>query len=94
MPRSRPRSTLLPTALTIAFVGFMESIAVARSLAAKDRERIDADRELVGLGLANLAAGVLSAFPVTGGFSRSAVNHQAGARSGIASIVDGRSSSR
>ena len=79
--------SLLPTALTIAFIGFMESVAVARSLAAKDRERIDADRELVGLGLANLAAGVLAAFPVTGGFSRSAVNHQAGARSGLASVV-------
>jgi sulfate permease, SulP family len=78
---------MLPIALTIAFVGFMESVAVARSLAAKDGERIDADRELAGLGLANLAAGVLSAFPVTGGFSRSAVNHQAGARSGIASIT-------
>jgi len=78
---------LLPTALAIAFVGFMESIAVARSLSAKDGERIDADRELVGLGLANLAAGVLAAFPVTGGFSRSAVNHRAGARSGLATIV-------
>lgn len=79
--------SLLPVALTIAFVGFMESVAVARSLAAKDGERIDADRELAGLGLANLAAGMLSAFPVTGGFSRSAVNHQAGARSGLASIT-------
>jgi sulfate permease, SulP family len=78
---------LLPTALTIAFVGFMESIAVARALAAKDREPIDADRELAGLGLANLAAGVLAAFPVTGGFSRSAVNDQAGARSGLAGVI-------
>ena len=78
---------LLPTALTIAFVGFMESIAVARALAAKERERVDADRELVGLGAANLVAGVIAAFPVTGGFSRSAVNAQAGARSGLASIV-------
>ena len=78
---------LLPIALTIAFVGFMESVAVARALAAKDGERIDADRELAGLGLANLAAGLLAAFPVTGGFSRSAVNHQAGARSGLASVV-------
>jgi sulfate permease, SulP family len=78
---------LLPTALTIAFVGFMESIAVARSLAAKERERVDADRELAGLGLANLLAGVIAAFPVTGGFSRSAVNAQAGARTGLASVV-------
>lgn len=78
---------LLPTALTIAFVGFMESIAVARALAAKERDAIDADRELAGLGLANLVAGVVAAFPVTGGFSRSAVNAQAGARSGLASVV-------
>lgn len=78
---------LVPTALTISFVGFMESIAVARALAAKDGERVDADRELAGLGLANLVAGVIAAFPVTGGFSRSAVNAQAGARSGLASVV-------
>jgi anti-anti-sigma regulatory factor len=78
---------LLPTAFTIAFVGFMESIAVARALAAKEGERVDADRELAGLGLANLVAGVVAAFPVTGGFSRSAVNAQAGARSGLASVV-------
>lgn len=78
---------LVPTALTIAFVGFLESIAVARSLAAREREAVDADRELTGLGLANLVAGVIAAFPVTGGFSRSAVNAQAGARSGLASVV-------
>jgi SulP family sulfate permease len=51
------------------------------------RARVDPDRELAGLGLANLVAGVLAAFPVTGGFSRSAVNAQAGARSGLASVV-------
>ncbi len=78
---------LFPTALTIAFIGFLESIAVARSLAAREAERVDADRELVGLGLSNLVAGFLAAFPVTGGFSRSAVNYQAGARSGLASVV-------
>jgi SulP family sulfate permease len=78
---------LFPTALTIAFVGFLESIAVARSLAAREAERVDADRELVGLGLSNVVAGFLAAFPVTGGFSRSAVNYQAGARSGLASVV-------
>ena len=78
---------LFPAALTIAFIGFLESIAVARSLAAREAERVDANRELVGLGFANLVAGVLTAFPVTGGFSRSAVNYQAGARSGLASVV-------
>lgn len=78
---------LLPAAITIAFVGFMESLAVAKSLAARERYSVDANRELVGLGVANLAAGVFSAFPVTGGFSRSAVNYQAGARTPLASMV-------
>jgi SulP family sulfate permease len=78
---------LLPMALTIAFIGFMESIAMAKAIAAKERYPIDANRELVGLGLANLAGGVFSSYPVTGGFSRSAVNYQAGARTPLASIV-------
>jgi SulP family sulfate permease len=78
---------LLPAALSIAFIGFTESMAVARALAARAREHVDPDRELIGLGLANLSAGVTGAFPVTGGFSRSAVNHQAGARSPFAGVV-------
>jgi sulfate permease, SulP family len=78
---------LLPVALTISFVGFMESIAVARSIASREKYRVDADQELKGLGVANLAAGVFSGYPVTGGFSRSAVNYQAGARTGLASIL-------
>jgi sulfate permease, SulP family len=78
---------LLPTALTISFVGFMESIAVAKSIASREKYRIDANRELRGLGLANLAGAAFSGYPVTGGFSRSAVNYQAGARTGLASII-------
>lgn len=80
---------LFPTALTISFVGFMESVAMAKTLAAKDKQprEINANQELIGLGLANLAAGMFSGYPVTGGFSRSAVNHQAGARTGLASII-------
>ena len=78
---------LLPMALTIAFVGFMESIAVAKAIAAKEKYPIDANRELVGLGFANLVGGLFSAYPVTGGFSRSAVNYQAGARTPLASIL-------
>ena len=79
-------SGLLPTALTIAFVGFMESFAVARSIAHREKHRLDANQELVGLGVANAGAGLFSAFPVTGGFSRSAVNYHAGARTPLASI--------
>lgn len=57
---------LLPVALTISFVGFMESIAVAKSLASKRRQRIDANQELIGLGAANLGAAFTGGYPVTG----------------------------
>jgi SulP family sulfate permease len=78
---------LLPSAGAIGIVGFLESIAVAKGLAARRRERIDANRELIGLGAANLAAAFTGGYPVTGGFSRSAVNADAGARSGLSSLV-------
>jgi sulfate permease, SulP family len=80
-------SALLATALTVSFIGFVESFAVAKSIATREKYRIDANQELKGLGLANVAAGVFSGYPVTGGFSRSAVNYQAGARTGLASLV-------
>ncbi|QIN78427.1 sulfate permease [Rubrobacter marinus] len=78
---------LIPTALTIAFVGFMESIAVAKSIAAREKYEVDANRELVGLGLANVFGSAFSSYPVTGGFSRSAVNYGAGARAPLASVI-------
>ena len=78
---------LMPMALTISFVGFMESIAVAKSLASKRRQRIDANQELIGLGAANLGAAFTGGYPVTGGFSRSFVNFTAGANTGLASII-------
>ena len=78
---------LLPTALTISFVGFMESIAVAKSLASKRRQKIEANQELLGLGAANLGAAFTGGYPVTGGFSRSVVNFSAGANTGLASII-------
>lgn len=80
-------TTLLTIALTISFVGFMESIAVAKSIANREKYKVDANKELVGLGLANVAGSVFSAYPVTGGFSRSAVNYQSGARTPLASVV-------
>jgi sulfate permease, SulP family len=78
---------LLPAAVLIALVGFVESVSVARSLAAKRREKIDPDRELLGLGAANVAAAFSGGFPVTGGFARSVVNYAAGARTGLASLL-------
>ena len=78
---------LLPTALTIAFIGYVEAFAVARSIAAREGYGIEADKEFKGLGLSNIAASLFSGYPVTGGFSRSAVNHGAGARTQLAGIV-------
>tara|TARA_R110002110_G_scaffold115194_11_gene285654 strand:+ start:3250 stop:4971 length:1722 start_codon:yes stop_codon:yes gene_type:complete len=70
---------LLLPAFLISIIGFVESISVAQTLAAKKRQRIDPDQELIGLGAANIGAAVTGGFPVTGGFSRSVVNFDAGA---------------
>jgi sulfate permease, SulP family len=78
---------LLPGALIIALLSYLEGISVARAIAARTRDRIDPDQELIASGAANLAAGLFQAFPVAGGFSRTAVNHDAGARTPIASAV-------
>jgi sulfate permease, SulP family len=70
---------LLIPALLISIIGFVESVSVAQTLAAKRRQRIDPDQELIGLGAANVAAGFSGGYPVTGGFARSVVNFDAGA---------------
>lgn len=70
---------LAVSALLISVVGFVESVSVGQTLAAKRRQRIDPDQELIGLGTANLGAGFSGGMPVTGGFSRSVVNFDAGA---------------
>lgn len=67
-------------ALLISIVGYVETISVAQTLAAKRRQRIDPDQELIGLGTANLGSALSGGFPVTGGFSRSVVNFDAGAQ--------------
>ena len=78
---------LLPSALTIALIGYMESISVAKSLASKRRQKVDANQELVAIGAANLGAALTGAYPVAGGIGRSAVNFSAGANTGLASII-------
>ncbi|MGB1033627.1 MAG: SulP family inorganic anion transporter [Primorskyibacter sp.] len=70
---------LLVPAILISVIGFVESVSVAQTLAAKKRQRIDPDQELIGLGAANLGAAFTGGYPVTGGFSRSVVNYDAGA---------------
>jgi SulP family sulfate permease len=72
-------NALLVPAILISVIGFVESISVAQTLAAKERQRIDPDQELIGLGAANLGAAFTGGYPVTGGFARSVVNSDAGA---------------
>jgi SulP family sulfate permease len=77
---------LAAPAFLISLIGFVESVSVAQTLAAKRRQRIVPDQELIGLGAANIAAGISSGYPVTGGFARSVVNFDAGAETPAAGI--------
>ena len=78
---------LLPIILVIALVSYMESIAVAKAIANKRGYKVDANQELIALGGANLGGAFFQSFPTTGGFSRTAVNDQAGAATTIASVI-------
>ena len=78
--------SLLSAAIVISLVGFMEAISIAKALAAKAKQKVDPNQELVGQGLSNIVGGFTSAFPVSGSFSRSAVNFNAGAKSGMAAV--------
>ena len=77
---------LFSAALVISLVGFMEAISIAKAIAAKTKQRLDPNQELVGQGLANLVGAATQAFPVSGSFSRSAVNMNSGARTGMSSV--------
>ncbi|PKO68556.1 MAG: sodium-independent anion transporter [Betaproteobacteria bacterium HGW-Betaproteobacteria-16] len=77
---------LMLPALLISVVGFVESVSVGQTLAAKRRQRIEPDQELVALGTSNLSAAFTGGFPVTGGFARSIVNFDAGAQTPAAGV--------
>lgn len=79
-------TTLMPSALMISLIGYVESMSVAQTLASKRRQQINPNHELLGLGAANVASAVSGGFAVTGGFSRSVVNFDAGARSPMAGV--------
>lgn len=81
--------SLLSAAVVIALVGFMESMAMAKALAAKTRQRLDPNQELLGQGLANLAGSFFQSYPACGSFTGSAINLQAGARTGFAMVFNG-----
>ncbi|MEX0844762.1 MAG: solute carrier family 26 protein [Balneolaceae bacterium] len=78
---------IFPTILVISLVGYMESIAVAKAIANKHGYKVDPNQELIGLGVANIGGALFQSYPTTGGFSRTAVNDQAGAKTGMASII-------
>lgn len=81
-------NALLPIALTIALVSFMESIAVAKAIQAKHKDyKVSPNQELIGLGAANIVGSLFQSYPTTGGFSRTAVNDQAGAKTGLAAVI-------
>jgi SulP family sulfate permease len=77
---------LFTSAIVISLVGFMEAISIAKAMAAKTKDRIDPNQELIGQGLANIVGSFSQAYPASGSFSRSAVNLNAGARTGMSSV--------
>ncbi len=87
LPSAEQLQALFVPALMIALIGFVESVSVAQSLALKRGESVDPDAELRGLGVANLGSALVGGFPVTGGFSRSVVNFDAGARTPLAGVI-------
>ncbi|MEQ1487061.1 MAG: sulfate permease [Methylotenera sp.] len=86
-PTATQLSSLWLPALLISLVGLVESVSVARSLAQKRKQRIDANKELLGLGAANVASALSGGYPVTGGFARSGVNFSAGANTPLAGVI-------
>ena len=78
---------LLPSAIIISLVGFMEAISIAKAMAAKTKDRIDPNQELIGQGVGNIVGSFFQSYPSSGSFSRSAVNLNAGAVTGFSSVV-------
>ncbi|KAL5800102.1 hypothetical protein ACOSQ4_032986 [Xanthoceras sorbifolium] len=81
--------SLIPTALLITGVAILESVGIAKALAAKNGYELDSNQELFGLGVANILGSFFSAYPTTGSFSRSAVNHESGAKTGLSGLITG-----
>ena len=78
---------LLPSAAAIALISYMESISTGTAFARRTRSRVDPDQELIAVGLANTTSGLVQGFPVAGGFSRGAVNFNAGARTPMSGVI-------
>ncbi|KAI3817722.1 hypothetical protein L1987_11520 [Smallanthus sonchifolius] len=81
--------SLIPTTFLITGVAILESVGIAKALAAKNGYELDSNQELFGLGVANIFGSFFSSYPATGSFSRSAVNHESGAKTGLSGIIMG-----
>ena len=78
---------LFPLAITLALIAFMEAISVAKAIEEKEKSNhLNANQELIALGTANIIGSLFQSYPTTGGFSRTAVNHDAGAKTGVAAL--------
>ena len=82
-------SQLIASAVIISLVGFMEAISIAKAMAAKTKDRVDPNQELIGQGMANIVGSLTQAYPSSGSFSRSAVNLNSGAKTGMSSVFSG-----
>ena len=80
--------SLLSAAFVISLVAFMESISMAKAMAAKTRQRLDPNQELIGQGIANMGGSLFQAYPACGSFTGSAINLQAGAKTGFAMVFN------
>ncbi len=80
---------LIPMAITIALLGFMESLAIGKAIAKKEKYKLNPNKELKALGLSNMIGACFQSFPVNGSFSRTAVNHQSGGATQMTSIITG-----
>ena len=80
---------LFAAALTIALIGFMETLAIGKTIAEEEKYTVDPNKELKALGISNMAGSLFQAYPVSGSFSRSAVNHQAGAVTQLSTVFTG-----
>jgi len=78
---------LIGAAIAISLIGFMEAISIAKAMAARTRQSLSADRELIGQGMSNIVGSMFQSYPVSGSFSRSAVNIKAGAKTGFSSVI-------
>ena len=80
---------LITIAVTVGLIGFMEAVSIAKTMAAQTRQRLDANQELIGQGLANIVGSMFQSYTVAGSFSRSAVNINTGAKTGFSAVVTG-----